>query len=64
MKKNNTILGYKTIIDWEKTDKENVTALIEVKITPQKDMGFDEIAGRFISTRRWRASISCPAGLT
>lgn len=42
--KDNTILGYKTIIDWEKTDKENVTALIEVKITPQKDMGFDEIA--------------------
>ncbi len=44
LEKNNTIIGYKTLIDWEKTDKEFVTALIEVKITPQKGMGFDEIA--------------------
>ena len=42
--KNGTILGYKTVIDWDKTAKESVTALIEVKITPQKGMGFDEIA--------------------
>lgn len=47
--KNNTIIGYKTIIDWEKTDKENVTALIEVKTTPQKGMGFDEIARQIYS---------------
>ncbi|MGI6031519.1 MAG: Lrp/AsnC family transcriptional regulator [Eubacteriales bacterium] len=38
------ILGYKTIIDWEKTDRELVTALIEVKVTPQAGMGFDKIA--------------------
>ena len=43
--KNSTILGYKTVVDWDKTSKESVTALIEVKITPQKGMGFDEIAG-------------------
>lgn len=43
------ILGYKTIIDWDKTDKESVTALIEVKITPQKGMGFDEIARQIYS---------------
>ena len=42
--KNGTILGYKTVIDWDKTARESVTALIEVKITPQKGMGFDEIA--------------------
>lgn len=47
--KNNTILGYRTLIDWEKTDKEDVTALIEVKITPQKGMGFDEIARQIYS---------------
>lgn len=41
---NHTILGYRTLIDWDKTDKDSVTALIEVKITPQKGMGFDEIA--------------------
>ena len=38
------ILGYKTIIDWDKTDREYVTALIEVKIQPQRDRGFDKIA--------------------
>lgn len=47
--KNNTILGYKTVIDWDKTSKESVTALIEVKITPQKGMGFDEIARQIYS---------------
>lgn len=47
--KNDTILGYKTVIDWEKTAKESVTALIEVKITPQKGMGFDEIARQIYS---------------
>ena len=38
------ILGYKTIIDWDKTDREYVSAMIEVKITPQRDRGFDRIA--------------------
>ncbi len=42
--KDGVILGYKTIIDWDKTDKEYVTALIEVKLTPQKDRGFDKVA--------------------
>ena len=43
------ILGYRTEIDWDKTDRESVTALIEVKITPQKGMGFDEIARQIYS---------------
>ncbi|MBR5528567.1 MAG: Lrp/AsnC family transcriptional regulator [Clostridia bacterium] len=38
------ILGYKAIVDWDKTDKEAVTALIEIKVIPQRDRGFDEIA--------------------
>ena len=38
------ILGYKTMIDWDKTDREYVSALIEVKITPQPDRGFDRVA--------------------
>lgn len=42
--KDGIIVGYKTIIDWDKTDKETVTALIEVKVTPQHGMGFDKIA--------------------
>jgi DNA-binding Lrp family transcriptional regulator len=40
------ILGYKTIIDWDKTDREYVTALIEIKVVPQRHRGFDEIADK------------------
>jgi len=40
------ILKYKTIINWDKVGDEKVWALIEVKITPQQDVGFDAIAGR------------------
>ena len=38
------ILGYKAMIDWDQTDREYVTALIEVKMTPQRDRGFDRVA--------------------
>ena len=44
--KDRTILTYKTIINWEKVGNEQVWALIEVKVTPQKDVGFDSIAER------------------
>ena len=40
------ILGYKTLINWEKTDKDYVTALIEINVTPQRGEGFDKIAER------------------
>ena len=40
------ILGYKAIVDWERTAQEAVTALIEVKVTPQRGEGFDRIARR------------------
>lgn len=39
-----TILGYKTLINWENTMKEYVTAFIELKVTPQLGEGFDKIA--------------------
>lgn len=41
-----TILGYKAMVDWDKTGEEIVTALIEVKVTPQRGDGFDRIAER------------------
>ena len=42
-----TILcGYPTLINWDKTESERVTALIEVKVTPQRGQGFDKIAER------------------
>jgi len=46
MEKENIICGYNTIIDWSKTSDEKVTALIEVKVTPQRGLGFDKIAER------------------
>ncbi len=41
-----TILKYKTVINWEKAGEERVSALIEVKIIPQREVGFDTIAER------------------
>ena len=46
LEKNGVIVGYRTVIDWDKTDSEMVTALIDVKVTPQRDMGFDRVAQR------------------
>lgn len=40
------ICGYPALINWDQTDCEKVTALIEVKVTPQRDMGFDKVAER------------------
>ena len=41
MEKENIICGYHTLIDWDKAGIEKVTALIEVRVTPQRGMGFD-----------------------
>lgn len=46
MENDGTILGYKTLINWENTPREWVTALIEVKVTPQRGEGFDKVAER------------------
>ena len=46
MEKEGIICGYQTLIDWDKTDDERVTALIEVRVTPQRGQGFDSIAER------------------
>ena len=40
------VLGYQAIVDWDRTDRESVTALIEVKVTPQRGAGFDRVAER------------------
>jgi Transcriptional regulators len=44
MEEKGIICGYHTMIDWDKTDREYVTAMIEIKITPQRDRGYDYIA--------------------
>ena len=40
----NTILGYRAIVNWENTDRELVSAIIELKVTPQLGEGFDKVA--------------------
>ena len=46
LEKEGIICGYHTLINWEKTSIEKVTALIEVRVTPQRGQGFDKIAER------------------
>ena len=46
MEKEKIICGYHTLIDWNKAGVERVTALIEVRVTPQRNQGFDRIAER------------------
>lgn len=46
MEKEKVICGYHTLINWDKTDVEKITAIIEVRVTPQRNQGFDKIAER------------------
>lgn len=46
MEEERVICGYHTLIDWDKVGIEKVTALIEVRVTPQRGMGFDKVAER------------------
>lgn len=44
--KDRTILKYKTVINWDRLENEHVSALIEVKVAPQRDVGFGAVAER------------------
>ena len=55
MEKEGIICGYHTLINWEKTTKEKITALIEVRVTPQRGLGFDKIAERIYNYPEVRA---------
>ncbi len=46
MEQDRVILRYAPTINWDKTDRERVEAMIQVNVTPQRDKGFDEVAGR------------------
>ena len=47
--KDGVIKGYQALVNWERTDAHRATALIELRVTPKKDTGFDEIAGRVMN---------------
>ena len=44
LEKNKIICGYHTLINWDKTNTDHVMALIEVKVTPEREFGYDRIA--------------------
>ncbi len=46
LEKQHVILRYAPTINWDRTEKERVEAMIEVRVTPQRDMGFDAVARR------------------
>ncbi len=46
MEEKNVIIGYPATVNWEKTDKEVVMAYIAVRVTPQRERGFDKVAER------------------
>ncbi|MBO4267670.1 MAG: Lrp/AsnC family transcriptional regulator [Lachnospiraceae bacterium] len=46
MESEGIICGYHTLIDWDKVTEERIHALIEVRVTPQRGRGFDEVAER------------------
>ena len=46
MEREKIIYGYHTMIDWDRTNDDHVLALIEVRVTPQRDQGFDAVAER------------------
>ena len=55
LEKEKIICGYHTLINWEKTNTDKVTALIEVRVTPQRGQGFDKIAERIYRFKEVKA---------
>ncbi len=47
--KEGAIRGYHALVNWERTETQKASALIELRVTPKKDTGFDEIAGRIMN---------------
>ena len=61
MEKDGIIRGYKGVIDWEKLDTGTVSAIIELKVTPKAELGFDDVAQR-ISKYPMVESVSLMSG--
>lgn len=48
LEKSGVVKGYHAVVDWERVDPTHVTAIIELKVSPKRDSGFDEIAERIM----------------
>lgn len=49
LEKDGAIRAYKAVVDWDKTDRNCVTAIIELKVTPRRDVGFEGIAEQIMA---------------
>jgi len=47
--KKGVIKGYQALINWEKADENRASALIELRVSPQRNRGFDEVANRIMA---------------
>jgi len=48
LEKKGIVKGYRAIVNWDKIDDKHVTAIIELKVSPKKEFGFDEIAEKIV----------------
>jgi DNA-binding Lrp family transcriptional regulator len=55
LEQEHVILCYRAVVNWDKTERNLVEAMIEVKVTPQRDFGFDAIAKRINSFEEVRS---------
>jgi DNA-binding Lrp family transcriptional regulator len=46
LERHRVIRGYKTVVDWERLGDDRVVAFIDVSVSPQRDVGFDQVAAR------------------
>ena len=58
------IKGYKALIDWDKAGRNSITSIIEVKVTPQRDFGFEQVAERIMRFDEVSSVYLMPAGST
>ena len=49
LEKEGVICGYKAVIDWDRLDDNNVSAIIELNVVPKADLGFEEVAEKVAS---------------
>ena len=59
LEKDRVLIKYPAMINWDRVREDKVQALIEVRVTPQRDEGFDVIAGAFRHTPRYSSPPPC-----
>ena len=64
LEEDKVIVGYSTLINWDNSSKETVTAFIEVRVTPQRVRVLTGLQSACTDTPRSKHAISCPEVMT